>query len=114
MEDEVNSRKNKIMVVGKREGGMSWKIGEEIMEEVKEFKYLGVWFDKKLLGNPHLVKIENKAGWKGDVMSKVNGQVEVDRERMVWELIRRPSWSMQHKCGGQEGVMHAGSWSWHR
>ena len=30
-----NSRKSKIMVVGKREGGMSWKIGEEIMEEVE-------------------------------------------------------------------------------
>ena len=30
-----NSRKSKIMVVGKREGGMSWKIGEEIMKEVE-------------------------------------------------------------------------------
>ena len=43
-----NSRKSKIMVVGKREGGTSWKVGEEIMEEVEEFKYLGVWFDRKL------------------------------------------------------------------
>ena len=32
------------MVLGMREGGTSWKIGEEIMEEVEEFKYLGVWF----------------------------------------------------------------------
>ena len=29
MED---SRKDKIMVVGKREGGTSWKIGEEIQK----------------------------------------------------------------------------------
>ena len=28
---KFNRRKSKIMVVGKREGGMSWKIGEEIM-----------------------------------------------------------------------------------
>ena len=28
------------MVVGKREGGMSWIIGEKIMEVVEEFKYL--------------------------------------------------------------------------
>ena len=27
---KLNSRKSKIMVVGKREGGTSWKIGEEI------------------------------------------------------------------------------------
>ena len=29
---KFNSRRNKMMVVGKREGGTSWKIGEEIME----------------------------------------------------------------------------------
>ena len=39
---KFNSRKSKIMEVGKREGGTSCKIGEEIMEEVEEFKYLGV------------------------------------------------------------------------
>ena len=32
---KFNSRKSKIMVVEKREGGKSWKIGKEIMEEVK-------------------------------------------------------------------------------
>ena len=32
-----NSMKSKIMVVGKREVGTSWKIGEEIMEAVEEF-----------------------------------------------------------------------------
>ena len=36
------------MVVGKREGGTSWKIGKEILEEVEEFMHLGVWFDRKL------------------------------------------------------------------
>ena len=38
---KFNSRKSKIVVIGKREGGTSWKIGEEIMEEVEEFKDLG-------------------------------------------------------------------------
>ena len=33
---KFNSRKSKIMVMGKRKSGMSWKIGEEIMEEVEE------------------------------------------------------------------------------
>ena len=51
---KLNSRKSKIMVVGKREGGTSWKIGEEIMEEVEGFKDLGVWFDRKLRGNINL------------------------------------------------------------
>ena len=32
---------HKTMAVGKMEGGTSWKIGKEIMEEVEELKYLG-------------------------------------------------------------------------
>ena len=39
---KFNSRKGKVMVVGKREAGVSWKIGDEIVEEVEGFKYLGV------------------------------------------------------------------------
>ena len=50
---KFSSKKSKIMLVGNREGGTSWKIGEEAMEEVEEFKYLGVWFDKKLRDNVH-------------------------------------------------------------
>ena len=54
------------MVVGKREGGTSWKIGEEITEEVEEFKVLGVWFGRKLRGSVHLEKMANKAEeWVG-------------------------------------------------
>ena len=47
-------------------------------------------------------------------MSRVNGQVEVDRERMVWELIGRL------ECGGCSRsvvirwTVCAGSWSQHR
>ena len=34
---KFNSRNSKIMVVLKKKGGTSWKICEEIMEEVEEF-----------------------------------------------------------------------------
>ena len=83
---KFNSKKSKIMLVGKREGGTSWKIGEEAMEEVEEFKYLGVWFDRKLRGNVHLEKIVKKAEERvGKVtwMSRVNVQVEVDKKGVV-------------------------------
>ena len=45
---EFNSRKSIIFVVRKREGGTCWKIGEEIMELVEEFKFLVVWLERKL------------------------------------------------------------------
>ena len=38
---EFSSRKGKVMVVGKREVGVTRKIGEEIVEEIEEFKYVG-------------------------------------------------------------------------
>ena len=94
VEDEFNSKNSKIMVVWKREGGTSWKIGEEILEEVEEFKYLCVWFDRKLRCNVHLEKMASKAEeWVGKViwMSRVNRQLEIDRQRVVWELIGIPS-----------------------
>ena len=72
---KFNNRKSKIMVVGKREGGMSWKIGEEIMEEIEEFKDLGVLFDRKLQGNVILEKMANKADeWVGKVMVDVQSE----------------------------------------
>ena len=37
MEMKFNRRKSKVMVVEKREAGVSWKIGEEIVKAVEEF-----------------------------------------------------------------------------
>ena len=48
---KFNTRKSKVMVMGKREAGVSGKIGKEIVEEVEEFKYLVVWVDRKLRGS---------------------------------------------------------------
>ena len=56
--------------------------------------YLSVWFDRKLRCNVHFEKMVNKAEeWVGKVMriSRVNGQVEADNGRMVWELMGRLS-----------------------
>ena len=45
---KFNSRKSMAMVVGKREAGVSCKIGEEMVEVAEEFKYLGVCVDTKI------------------------------------------------------------------
>ena len=57
------------------------------MDEVEEFKYLGVWFDRKLRRKVFLEKMANIAEeWVGKViwMSRVNGLMEIDSGRMVW------------------------------
>ena len=47
------------------------------------FKYLGVWFDRMVLGSMQITKItEKEKEWVGRVewTSRVNGRVEADRE----------------------------------
>ena len=52
---KFNSRKNKIMVVGKREGEKSWKIGEEIMRRQKNCTWMS-----GLIGNYEVVSTQRK------------------------------------------------------
>ena len=60
------------MVVGKKNSGEKWRIGDEEMEEVDSFKYLGVWFDQRMRGNVQLRKMNKLRngqaklnGWQG-------------------------------------------------
>ena len=59
-----------------------------------------MWFDRKLQGNVHLEMVNMAEEWVGKVMwmPRVNGPVEVDRGRMVWELIGRPGVEHTTKC----------------
>ena len=89
-----NASKSKTMVVGATSGSERWRIRGEEMEEVKAFKYLGVWFDRGMRGNVQLEKMKEKAEeWAGKTewMSRKDGQIEVERGRLVWELLARPS-----------------------
>ena len=77
-----NARKSKVMVVGKKNSGGKWKIGDEEMEEVESFKYLGVWFDQRMRGNVQLEKmVEQAEEWAGKVewMARVDGELEAER-----------------------------------
>ena len=89
-----NARKSKTMVVG-ASSEESWAISGEQMEEVVAFKYLGVWLDQKMRGNVQMERMREKAEeWAGKMewMSRVNGQIEVERGRLVWELLARPKY----------------------
>ena len=88
-----NAVKSKTMVVGTSSGGSSWRINGQEMEEVKVFKYLGLWFDRGMRGNVQVEKMAEKAEeWAGKMewMSRKDGKIEVERGRLVWELLARP------------------------
>ena len=80
---KFNSRKSTVMVVGEKEAGVSSKIGEEIVEEVEEFKYLGVCVDRKQRGNVQLEKMARK-GRRVDWMVRVVWNGDMD-EQSEWK-----------------------------
>ena len=43
-------------------------------------------------------------------MSKVNGEMAVDRDRLIWELLASPCLEHASECGGQEGRQRTGIW----
>ena len=92
-----NAGKSKTMAVGATSGSERWRINGEEMEEVKAFKYLGVCFDRSMRGNVQLENMKEKAEeWAGKTewMSRKDGQIEVKRGRLVWELLA--STSLEH------------------
>ena len=83
-----------MMVGGKGSGG-EWKVNEGRMEV---FKYLGVWFDRwyerKCTFGEEGKWLEEMGGGGGGLarigcISRVNGAMEVDRGRLIWELLAR-------------------------
>ena len=76
------------MVVGKKNSGEKWRIGDEEMEEVESFKYPGVWFDQRMRGNVQLEKmVEQAEEWAGKIewMARVDGELEAEEHAAeVW------------------------------
>ena len=80
-----NARKSKVMVVGKN-SSEKLRIGDEEMEEVESFKYLGVWFDQRMRGNVQLEKmVEQAEEWVGKIewMARVDGELEAERGHLL-------------------------------
>ena len=73
-----NCGKSKVMVIGKYDRKCSWCIGGGVLEVVESFKYLGLWFDRRMKGSVEYGKMIEKAEeWmrKIEWMSRVNGVV---------------------------------------
>ena len=50
-----NFNKSKVLVVGKRVNrSKQWKLGSDLIEEVNEYKYVGVYFSRSLKFNYHI------------------------------------------------------------
>ena len=87
-----NIKKSKTMMVDAKCSRGEWKINERI-ENVEVIKYLRVWLDRGMSGNIHLEKMREKAEKleaRIGCVSRVNGVMEVNSGRLIWQLLARP------------------------
>ena len=94
---KFNSKKSKLMVVGKRiNNNSTWKLGDESIEEVSEYKYLGYFVNRTLKSNFHICNLlKEKADKQLNYMIRVLEE-HGDFNRLtfgdaLWNSVIRPS-----------------------
>ena len=99
---KFNSKKSKVMVVGKRiNNNSTWKLGDESIEEVNEYKYLGYFVNRTLKSNFHICNfLKEKADKQLNYMIRVLEE-HGDFNRLnfgdaLWNSVIRPS--LTHAC----------------
>ena len=58
---QFNARKCGVLVVGEKKKKRLWKLGKDSVEEVEEYKYLGVWINRQANGFNHVKHLLGKA-----------------------------------------------------
>ncbi len=99
---KFNSKKSKVMVVGKRiNNNSTWKLGDESIEEVNEYTYLGYFVSRTLKSNFHICNfLKEKADKQLNYMIRVLEE-HGDFNRLnfgdaLWNSFIRPS--LTHAC----------------
>ena len=78
---QFNAEKCGVLVVGKNNKRL-WKLGKDSVEEVEEYKYLGVWMNRQANGfNPakHLL------GKADSLQALVWGQSSGRGKKILWQ-----------------------------
>ena len=57
-----NPKKCGVLIVGqKRQEKKKWRLGNDRIKEVDEYKYLGVWLNRQATGHNHIKHLLEKA-----------------------------------------------------
>ena len=100
---KVNASKSKVMVIGKRlDKNKEWKLGNSMLIETNDYKYLGVYFSRSLSFSYHIncYLKKNKFERKFNYMIKLLGEHgtfnRISFGDALWNSILRPS--ISHGC----------------
>lgn len=89
-----NPKKCGVLIVGqKRQEKKRWRLGNDRIKEVDEYKYLGVWLNRQATGHNHIKHLLEKASSLHGVARKAKfwrGGEDVEAGLVMWEAACRP------------------------
>ena len=99
-----NSSKSQVMIFGSRKGNkqqkeLKFRLGENELEIVEYYKYLGLLLDKNFSWKAHLSKILEKARRRMQALCGLGLREGISAKVMLrgWEVLVRPIL----ECGGE-------------
>ena len=110
-----NFNKSKVLVVGKRVNrSKQWKLGSDLIEEVNEYKYLGVYFSRSLKFNYHINSyVKENADQKLNYCIRILGEHgnfnRLSFGDALWHSVLRPSVSHGSSVWFPSSVSHVES-----
>ena len=92
----LNASKTKVMTFGTSQkmrsnnNNLNVKVGNEILENVTEFKYLGVWFDKYLRWYTHIDQTATKISQRLGVIKRLSRYVDQCTHNTLYTALIQP------------------------
>ena len=57
---KFNNKKSQVMVIGKKVSDKMWRLGDQLIKETKEYKYLGVMINNQMKDSTHIKYLASK------------------------------------------------------
>ena len=99
---KFNSNKSSVLVIGQRvDKNKLWRLGNSLIEEKEEYKYLGIYFSRNLKVTHHITKylkenIENKLNGMLRILGKHGNFNRIEFGNAIWNSVIRPA--IAHGC----------------
>ena len=88
-----NPKKCGVLVVGQKKREKRWRLGNDRLKEVDEYKYLGMWMNRQATGHTHVEHLLEKAASLHGLARKAKfwrGGEDVEAGIVMWEAACSP------------------------
>jgi hypothetical protein len=91
----LNTTKTKTMLFGspqklKQVQHLELRVADDLIEQVSEFKYLGIWLDSKVKFSTHISKVAAKISSKLGLLSRIRHFLPMKQRKMMFNALVLP------------------------